>query len=70
MNEISPIGEKKIMVTEGKLGKMTSFLTKQSPVLSPNLIQGSTVIVIPHNEELCKQYFLQECLLSIRKSCN
>ena len=49
-----------------KLGK----LTKQSPFLSPNFIRGSTVIVIPHNVELCKQYFLQECLLLIRKSCN
>ena len=28
------------------------------------------MIVIPHNVELCKQYFLQECLLLIRKSCN
>ena len=27
------------------------------------------MIVIPHNVELCKQYFLQECLLLIRKSC-
>ena len=25
--------------------------------------------VIPHNVELCKQYFLQECPLLIRKSC-
>ena len=24
--------------------------------------RGSSVIVIPHNVELCKQYFLQECL--------
>ena len=28
------------------------------------------VIVIPHNVELCKQYFLQKCLLLIRKLCN
>ena len=28
------------------------------------------MIVIPHNVELCKQYFLQGCLLLIRKSCN
>ena len=28
------------------------------------------MIVIPHNVELCKQYFMQECLLLIRKSCN
>ena len=27
------------------------------------------MIVIPHNVEFCKQYFLQECLLLIRKSC-
>ena len=63
MNETSPIGEKKFMITEEKLGKMTTFWKKQSPFLSPNFIRGSTVIVIPHNVELCKQYFLQECLL-------
>ena len=28
------------------------------------------MIVIPHIVELCKQYFLQECLLLIRKLCN
>ena len=28
------------------------------------------MIVIPHNVELCKQYFLHEYLLSIRKPCN
>ena len=27
------------------------------------------MIVIPHNVELCKQYFSQEFLLLIRKSC-
>ena len=42
------------MITEEKLGKMT----KQSPFLSPNFIRRSTVIVIPYNVELCKQYFL------------
>ena len=47
-----------------------NFLAKESPFLSPNFIRGSTVIVVPHNVELCKQYFLQECLLLIRKSCN
>ena len=58
------------MITEEKLGKNDKFLTKQSPFLSPNFIRGSAVIVIPHNVELCKQYFLQECLLLIRKSYN
>ena len=47
-----------------------NFLTKQSPFLSPNFIRGTAVIVIPNNVELCKQYFLQEYLLLIRKSCN
>ena len=28
------------------------------------------MIVIPHDVDLCKQCFLQECLLSIRKSYN
>ena len=28
------------------------------------------MIVIPHNVQLCEQYFLQECLLLNRKSCN
>ena len=50
---------KKFMITEEKLGKMTNVLTKQSPFLSPNFIRGSTVIVILHNVELCKQYFLR-----------
>ena len=45
-------------------------LTKQSPFLSPDFIRGSAVIVISHNVELCEQYFLQECLLLIRKSYN
>ena len=27
------------------------------------------MIVIPHNVELCKQYFLQECLLLIFSNC-
>ena len=58
------------MITEEKLGENDNLLTKQSPFLNPKLIRGSTVIVIPHNVELCKQYFLQECLLLIRKSCN
>ena len=65
MNETSSTDEKKFMITEND-----NFLTKQSPFLSPNVIRGSTVIVIPHNVELCKQYILQECLLLIRKSCN
>ena len=28
------------------------------------------MIVIPNNVELCEQYFLEEYLLLIRKSCN
>ena len=63
-------GEKKIHDHRRKARENDNFLTKQSPFLSPNFICGSTVIVIPHNVELCKQYFLQECLLLIRKSCN
>ena len=47
---------------------LLQLFAKQSPFLSPNFIQGSTVTVIPYNVELCKQYFLQECLLLIRKS--
>ena len=58
------------MITEEKLGKITTSLMKQSPFLSPNFIRGFMVIVIPHNVELCEQYFLQECLLLIRKTCN
>ena len=69
MNETSLIGEKKIYDHRRKTQENDNFLTKQSPFLSPNFIQGSTVIVIPHLE-LCKQYFLQECLLLIRKLCN
>ena len=70
INEISPIGEKKIHGHRRKTQENDIFLTKQSPFLSPNFIQGSPVIVIPHNVQLCKQYFLRECLLLIRKSCN
>ena len=70
MNEISLISEEKIHDHQRKTWENYNFLTKQSPFLSPNFIRGSTVIVIPHNVELCKQYFLQECLLLIRKSCN
>ena len=70
INEASPIGEKKIHDHRRKTRENDNFLTKQSPFLSPNFIRGSTVIVIPHNVELCKQYFLQECLLLIRKLCN
>ena len=65
MNETSPIGEKQIHDHRRKTRENDNFLTKQSPFLSPNFIRGSTVIVIPHNVELCKQYFLQECLLLI-----
>ena len=61
---------KKIHDHRRKTRENYKFLTKQSPFLGPNFIRGSTVIVIPHNVELCKQYFLQECLLLIRKSCN
>ena len=72
MNEISPIGEEKIHDHRKKTRENYNFLTKQSraPFLSPNFIQGCTVIAIPQNVELCKQYFLQECLLLIRKSYN
>ena len=70
MNETSPIGEKKIQEDRRKTRENDNFLMKQSLFLSPNFIRGSTVIVIPHNVELCKQYFLQEWLLLIRKSCN
>ena len=69
-NEISPIGEKKIHHHRRKTQENYNFLAKQSPLLNPNFIRGSTVIVIPHNVELYKQYFLPECLLLIRKSCN
>ena len=68
--DFSPIGEKKIHDHRRKTRKNDNFLTKKSPFLSPNFIRGSTVIVILPNVELCKQYFLQECLLLIRKSCN
>ena len=54
----------------GKTRENDNFLTKQSPFLSPNFIRGSTVTVIPNNVQLCKQHFLQEYLLLIRKSCN
>ena len=50
---------KKFMITKEKLEKMTTFRRNNLP----NFIRGSTMIVIPHNVELCKQYFLQECLL-------
>ena len=53
-----------------KTRENNNFLTKQPPFLSPRFFRGSTVIVIHHNVELCKQYFLHECLLLIRKSCN
>ena len=64
--KLAQLVRKKFMITEEKLGKMTTF----SPFLSPNFIQGSTVIAIPNNVELCKQYFLQEYVLLIRKLCN
>ena len=67
MKLVRTIGEKKIHNHRRKTRENDNFLTKQS---SPNFIRGSTVIVIPHNVELCEQYFLQECLLLIRKSCN
>ena len=70
INETSLIGEKKIHDHRRKTRENDNFLMKQSPFLSPNFIRGPTGIVIPHNVELCKQYFLQECLLLIRKSCN
>ena len=70
MNEISPIGEKKVYNLWRKTQENDKFLTKQSPFLSPNFIRGPTVIVIPHNVELCRQYFLQEYVLLIRKSCD
>ena len=70
MNEINPIGEKKNSWSPKKNSGKYNFLMKQSPFLSPNFFRGSTVIVIHHNVELCKQYFLQECPLLIRKSWN
>ena len=69
-NEISPIGEKKINGHRRKPQENDNFLTKQSPFLSPNFIQGSMVIVIAHNVEFYKQYFLQKCVLLIRKTYN
>ena len=69
-NEISLIGEKKIHGQQRKTLENDIFFMKQSPFLSPNFIQGSTVIVIPHNVQLYKQYFLQEYSLLSRKSCN
>ena len=69
--KLVPIGEKKIYDHRRKTRENDNFLTKQSPFLSLKFIRGSTVIVISHNVELCKQYFLQEIfLLLIRKSCN
>ena len=59
MNEISPIGKKKVHDHRRKNRKNYNFWTKQSLFLSPNFIRGSTVIVILHNVEFCKQYFLQ-----------
>ena len=57
------------MITEEKLGKMTTFwrnnLASWAQILSEDF--GDC---IPHNVKLCKQNFLQECLLLIRKSCN
>ena len=44
------------------------FLTKQSPLPAPKFYPTASeraAIVIAHNVELCKQYFLQECLLLI-----
>ena len=57
------------MITEEKLGKMTTF-DETISLPEPKFYRGSTVIVIPHNVKLCKQYFLQEYLLLIRKSCD
>ena len=48
---------KKIDDHRRKTPENDNFLTKQSPFLRPNFIRGSMVIVIPHNVELCKQYF-------------
>ena len=68
--QISPIGEKNIHHHRSKTRENDNFSTKQSSFLSPNFIRESTVIVIPNNVEFCKQYFLREYLLLIRKSCN
>ena len=54
--------QRKIQDHRRKTRENDNFLTKQSPFLSPNFIRGFRVIVIPHNVELCKQFFLQECL--------
>ena len=70
INEIGPNGGKKFMITEEKLGKI-QLSDEASSLPQPKFyIRGSMVIAIHHNVELCKQYFLQECLLVIRKSSN
>ena len=51
MKLVRLVVRKKFMITEEKRGENDNFLTY--------FIPGSTVIVIPHNVELCKQYFLQ-----------
>ena len=43
---------KKINDHRRKRQENDNFLTKQSPILNPNFVQGSTVIVIPHNVQL------------------
>ena len=60
----------KIFDHRRKTRKNYNFLMKQSPFLNQNFIPGSMMIVDPHNVELCEQYFLQECPLLIRKTCN
>ena len=49
MNEISSIGEKKVHDHRRNTQKNDKFVTKQSPILSPNFIRGSTALVMPHN---------------------
>ena len=70
MDEISPIGEKRIHDHGRKTRENNNVMMKHCPFLSPNFMRGSTVILVPHNVELCKQYFVQKCLLLIRKLCN
>ena len=52
------------MITEEKPQQNDKFLTKQSPIPSPNFIRGSTVIVVPHIVELCKQFFVRMSTVS------
>ena len=63
MNEISPISEK----NSGKLQLFDESISLPEPKFYARI---HCDCIIRHNVELCRQYFLQECLLLIRKSCN